>query len=76
MGAVKALTADGLFIGQPPEFFDVLNQLARKRMRPNKNLKVRMRQMENKTMKLKILTVLILIALTITTARHNTAALI
>src|SRR5438132_3076083 len=28
MGAVKALTADGLFIGQPPEFFTLLNQLA------------------------------------------------
>ena len=29
MGAVKALTADGLFIGQPPAFFDVLKKLAR-----------------------------------------------
>jgi Ferritin-like domain len=29
MGAVNAFTADGLFIGQPPAFFDVLNQLAR-----------------------------------------------
>jgi hypothetical protein len=28
MGAVKALTADGLFIGQSQEFFDVLQQLA------------------------------------------------
>ena len=28
MGAVNALTADGLFIGQPPEFFTLLNQLA------------------------------------------------
>jgi hypothetical protein len=28
MGAVRAFTADGLFIGQPPAFFDVLNQLA------------------------------------------------
>ncbi len=28
MGAVKALTADGLFIGQPREFFAVLQQLA------------------------------------------------
>jgi hypothetical protein len=28
MGAVKALTADGLFIGQSPEFFAVLRQLA------------------------------------------------
>ena len=28
MGAVKALTADGLFIGQPREFFNVLNDLA------------------------------------------------
>ncbi len=28
MGAVKALTADGLFRGQPPEFFKVLKQLA------------------------------------------------
>jgi Ferritin-like domain len=28
MGAVKALTADGLFIGQSPEFFAVLTQLA------------------------------------------------
>ena len=26
--ALNALTADGLFIGQPPAFFDVLNQLA------------------------------------------------
>jgi Ferritin-like domain len=29
MGAVNALTADGLFIGQPPEFFKLLKQLAR-----------------------------------------------
>ena len=29
MGAVKALTADGLFIGQSKEFFEVLTQLAR-----------------------------------------------
>jgi hypothetical protein len=28
MGAVKALTADGLFIGQSPQFFDFLNHLA------------------------------------------------
>ena len=28
MGAVRAFTADGLFIGQPPAFFSVLNQLA------------------------------------------------
>ena len=28
MGTVRAFTADGLFIGQPPAFFDVLNQLA------------------------------------------------
>jgi len=28
MGAVKALTADGLFIDQPPAFFTLLNQLA------------------------------------------------
>jgi hypothetical protein len=28
MGAVKALTADGLFIGQPKEFFDVLRDMA------------------------------------------------
>jgi hypothetical protein len=28
MGAVKALTADGLFIGQSPEFFTVLHDLA------------------------------------------------
>jgi hypothetical protein len=28
MGAVKALTADGLFIGQSPEFFAVLHDLA------------------------------------------------
>ena len=28
MGAVKALTADGLFIGQVPEFFTVLQELA------------------------------------------------
>ena len=28
MGAVNAFTADGLFIGQPPEFFALLNQLA------------------------------------------------
>jgi hypothetical protein len=29
MGAVKALTDDGLFIGQPPEFFTVLTDLAK-----------------------------------------------
>src|SRR5712692_896501 len=29
MGALKALTDDGLFIGQPPEFFDVLHKLAK-----------------------------------------------
>jgi hypothetical protein len=28
MGAVKGLTADGLFIGQSPEFFEVLRELA------------------------------------------------
>jgi len=28
MGAVKALTADGLFIGQPPDFFEFLRELA------------------------------------------------
>jgi len=28
MGALKALTADGLFIGQSPEFFKVLRELA------------------------------------------------
>ena len=28
MGAVKALTADGLFIGQTPEFFQLLADLA------------------------------------------------
>jgi hypothetical protein len=28
MGAVKALTADGLFIGQSPQFFELLHQLA------------------------------------------------
>jgi len=28
MGAVKALTADGLFIGQSPQFFEFLSQLA------------------------------------------------
>ncbi len=28
VATVKAWTADGLFIGQPPEFFAVLNQLA------------------------------------------------
>jgi hypothetical protein len=29
MSAVKSLTADGLFIGQPPAFFDVLKKLAK-----------------------------------------------
>ncbi|HLK56990.1 MAG TPA: hypothetical protein VKU00_10515, partial [Chthonomonadaceae bacterium] len=29
MGAVKGLTADGLFIGQSPDFFDMLTTLAR-----------------------------------------------
>ena len=29
MGAVKALTDDGLFIGQSPEFFRTLKKLAR-----------------------------------------------
>jgi hypothetical protein len=29
-GAVKALTADGLFIGQPPAFFEALHELAEK----------------------------------------------
>jgi hypothetical protein len=28
MGALNALTADGLFIGQTPEFFALLTQLA------------------------------------------------
>jgi hypothetical protein len=28
MGAAKALTADGLFIGQPPAFFEALSELA------------------------------------------------
>ena len=28
MGTVRAFTGDGLFIGQPPEFFAVLNELA------------------------------------------------
>jgi hypothetical protein len=28
MGAAKALTADGLFIGQPPAFFEALQDLA------------------------------------------------
>jgi len=28
MGAVKALSADGLFIGQSPEFFELLRDLA------------------------------------------------
>jgi hypothetical protein len=28
MGAVKALTADGLFIGQDPQFFELLQDLA------------------------------------------------
>jgi hypothetical protein len=28
MGAVKGLTADGLFIGQSPEFFELLRDLA------------------------------------------------
>jgi hypothetical protein len=28
MAALNALTADGLFIGQPPEFFAVLTELA------------------------------------------------
>jgi len=28
MGAVKALTADGLFIGQSDEFFDFITELA------------------------------------------------
>ena len=28
MAAVKSFTADGLFIGQSPEFFTTLNQLA------------------------------------------------
>ena len=35
MGAVKALTADGLFIGQSPQFFAVLQDLAREPTRPN-----------------------------------------
>ena len=29
MGAVRALTADGLFIGQSPKFFAVLQDLAK-----------------------------------------------
>jgi hypothetical protein len=29
MGTVRALTADGLFIGQSPEFFVVLTELAK-----------------------------------------------
>jgi hypothetical protein len=29
MGALKALTADGLFIGQSPEFFTILTDLAK-----------------------------------------------
>jgi hypothetical protein len=29
MGTVRAFTNDGLFIGQSPEFFAVLNRLAR-----------------------------------------------
>jgi hypothetical protein len=29
MAALKALTADGLFIGQTPEFFTVLTDLAK-----------------------------------------------
>jgi len=29
MGALNALTADGLFIGQSPEFFSFMRQLAR-----------------------------------------------
>jgi hypothetical protein len=29
MGAVEAFTADGLFIGQPQRFFDLLQDLAR-----------------------------------------------
>jgi hypothetical protein len=29
MGALKALTDDGLFIGQSPEFFAVLRSLAK-----------------------------------------------
>jgi hypothetical protein len=28
MGALKALIADGLFIGQPPEFFELMRELA------------------------------------------------
>jgi hypothetical protein len=28
MGAVKGLTADGLFIGQSPDFFEFLTELA------------------------------------------------
>jgi hypothetical protein len=28
MGAAKALTADGLFIGQSPQFFELLKDLA------------------------------------------------
>jgi hypothetical protein len=29
MGAAAALTADGLFIGQTPQFFDLIRDLAR-----------------------------------------------
>jgi hypothetical protein len=29
MGAVSSLNADGLFIGQPPEFFKVITKLAK-----------------------------------------------
>ena len=32
-GALKGLTDDGLFIGQPKEFFDVLGKLAKERRR-------------------------------------------
>jgi hypothetical protein len=36
MGAVKALTADGLFIGQSQAFFDLIADLAqRTRMQPD-----------------------------------------
>ncbi len=35
MAAVKALTDDGLFIGQPPEFFAVLHDLAASADKPH-----------------------------------------
>ncbi len=35
MGAVKALTEDGLFIGQSPAFFEALHELAEKADAPD-----------------------------------------